>query len=85
MIDVGDSRPRLELGNYPWSATIVAAHGKTAGKLDDLVPQAVQEKLARAAAHGFFIIHLGNGKAAFAALENHRDVDVQLAYLEEWV
>lgn len=84
MIDLGDSRPRLEIGTYPWSDTIVAAHGNTARKLDELVPQAVQEKLARAAAHGFFIIHLGNGKAAFAALSNHRDVDVQLAYLEEW-
>jgi len=85
VIDLGESRPSLEVGTYPWSASIVAAHGNTAGKLDDLVPQAVQEKLARAAAHGFFIIHLGKGKAAFAALSNHRDVDLQLAYLAEWL
>jgi len=85
VIDLGESRPSLEVGTHPWSATIVAAHGNTAGKLDDLMPAAVQEKLARAAAHGFFIIHLGNGKAAFAALSNHRDVDLQIAYLAEWV
>jgi hypothetical protein len=85
VIDLGDSRPSLEVGTHPWSASIVAAHGNTAGKLDDLVPAAVQEKLARAAAHGFFIIHLGNGKAAFVALPNHRDVDLQIAYLAEWV
>lgn len=49
------------------------------------MPAAVQERFARAAAHGFFIIHLDNGKAAFAALANHRDVDVQLAYRADWV
>ena len=49
------------------------------------MPTAVQEKLARAPAHGFFTIHLGNGKAAFAALSNHLDVDLQVAYLAEWV
>jgi hypothetical protein len=85
VIDLGEPRPRLEIGAHPWSASIVAAHASSAGRLDDLVPAAVQEKLARAAAHGFFIIHLGNGKAAFAALSNHRDVDLQMAYLGEWV
>jgi hypothetical protein len=35
--------------------------------------------------HGFFIIHLRDGKAAFAALPSHRDVDLQLSYLAEWV
>lgn len=85
VIDLAELRPSLEIGTHPWSASIVAAHGDTAGALDDVVPAAVQEKLARAAAHGFFITHLGNGKAAFAALENHRDVDVQIAYLSEWV
>jgi hypothetical protein len=59
VIDVGESRPKLEIGAHPWSASIVAAHG-------------------------FFIIHLANGKAAFASLSNHRDVDLQLAYLAEW-
>jgi len=85
VIGLSDSRPRLEVGTHPWSASIVAAHGSIAGKLDDLVPTAVQEKLARAPAHGFFTIHLGNGKAAFAALSNHLDVDLQVAYLAEWV
>jgi hypothetical protein len=86
VIDLAESRPRLEVdAHHPWSASIVAAHGDTAGALDDLVPAAIQEKLARAAAHGFSITHLGNGKAAFATLSNHRDVDVQIAYLSEWV
>ena len=85
VIDVGETRPRLEIGTHSWSAPIIAAHGSTAGALDDLVPAAVQEKVARAADHGFFIAHLGNGKAAFAALPTHRDVDRQVAYLSEWV
>jgi hypothetical protein len=85
LIDIGDSRPRLEVGARPWSATIVAAHGSAGGRLDDLVPEAIQEKIARAPAHGFFIVHLANGKAGLAALPSHRDVDRQLAYLEEWV
>jgi len=62
----------------------VAAYGESSGKLDERMPAAVQEKLARAAAHGFFIVHLGGGKAGFAVLPNHRDVDRELAYLAEW-
>lgn len=85
VISLSQSRTRLEVGDYPWSATIVAAHGRSADRLDDLVPAGIQEKLARAAAHGFFILHLGDGKAAFAALSNHHDVDLQMAYLDEWV
>ena len=84
-IRVGDSRPNLEVGPHPWSAIIISAHGKTAGKLDDVVPLEVQEKLARAAAHGFDVIHLGNGKAAFATLSNDPDVESQIAYLSEWL
>lgn len=85
VIGLSAARPSLDVGTHPWSASIVAAHGSPAGTLDDLVPAAIQEKLARAAEHGFFIIHLGNGKAAFAALANHRDVDLQIAYLAQWV
>jgi hypothetical protein len=84
-IRVGDSRPSLEVGTHPWSAFIISAHGKTAGKLDDVVPLEVQEKLVRAAAHGFDVIHLGNGKAAFATLSNDPDVESQIAYLSEWL
>ena len=85
VIRLSESRPRLDVGAHPWSAAIVTAHGGTGGTLDDVVPAAVQEKLARAAAHGFFILHIGGGKAAFAALPNHRNVDSQLGYLAEWV
>jgi hypothetical protein len=85
VIGLDASRPSLEVGSHPWSASIVAAHGDQGGRLDDVVPEAIQEKLARAAAHGFFVMHLGNGKAAFAALPSHRDVDVQVAYLSEWI
>jgi hypothetical protein len=84
-ISLSASRPRLDVGSHLWSASIVTAHGGTGGRLDDLVPAAVQEKLARAAAHGFLILHIGSGKAAFAALPNHRDVDLQLGYLSEWL
>jgi hypothetical protein len=85
VIGLGASRPRLEVGAHPWSAAIVAAHGDASDKLDECMPAAVQEKLARAAAHGFFIVHMGGGKAGFAVLSNHRDVDRELAYLAEWV
>jgi hypothetical protein len=84
VIDLGASRPHLEVGTHPWSASIVAAHGECAGKLDERMPAAVQQKLARAPEHGFFIAHLGGGKAGFAVLPNHRDVDRELAYLAEW-
>lgn len=86
VINLGESRwPTLEVGDHPWSASIIAAHGDTGGRLDDLVPAAVQEKLVRAAAHGFFLIHVGNGKAAFATLSDHRDVEQQIDYLSEWL
>ena len=68
-----------------WSASIVAAHGDSAGALDDVMPGDTQQKLVRATKHGFFIIHIGKGKAAFATLESHRDVDSQLSYLAQWV
>jgi hypothetical protein len=84
LIDLSSARPRIEVGAHPWSAWIVAAQGDAPGKLDERMPAAVQEKLARAAAHGFFIVHLGGGKAAFAVLPSHRDVDRELAYLAEW-
>jgi len=81
----GESRTKLDAGAHSWCASIVAAYGDAPGTLDSLVPPGSQQKLARAADHGFFIIHLRNGKAAFATLSNHRDVDSQLAYLAEWV
>ena len=84
-VDLNDSRPTLEIGTHPWSPSIVSARGKKGGKLDDFVPADVQEKLVRAAAHGFRIIHLGNGKAAFATVSNDRDVERQIAYLAEWL
>lgn len=84
VIGIGETRPRLDVGTHPWSSSIVAAHGDAAGKLDDVVPAAVQQKLVRATEHGFFVIYLGDGKAGFVALPNHRDVDAQLSYLREW-
>jgi hypothetical protein len=84
LIGLQTQRPRLEVGLHPWSASIVAAHGEPPGKLDERVSPAAQEKVARAAEHGFFAVHLANGKAGFAVLPNHRDVDRELAYLAEW-
>jgi hypothetical protein len=84
LIGLQTQRPRLQVGVHPWSASIVAAHGEPPGKLDDRISPAAQEKIARAAEHGFFAVHLANGKAGFAVLPNHRDVDRQLAYLAEW-
>jgi hypothetical protein len=84
-VELDDSRPTLEIGAHSWSASIIAAHGDKGGKLDDLIPEDIQEKIVRAAEHGFSIIHLGNGKAAFAARSSHEDVEDQIGYLAEWL
>lgn len=82
---LADERPRLAIGAHPWSEAIVAAHGDVTGSLDEAMPAAMQERLAKAGAHGFFTIHIGGGKAAFAANPAHRDVDVQMTYLNSWI
>jgi hypothetical protein len=82
---LADPRPLLPVGAHPWSESIVAAHGDVTGSLDEAMPPAMQERLAKAAAHGFFTIHVGGGKAAFASNAAHRDVDAQMAYLNSWI
>ena len=82
---MADERPLLEVGTHPWSESIVAAHGDVRGSLDEAMPAAMQEHLARAAGHGFFTIHIGGGKAAFAANAAHRDIDAQMTYLNSWI
>jgi hypothetical protein len=82
--DLSDARPRLDIGAHSSSDAIVAAFGDAAGKLDDVVPAAAREKLARASAHGFFTIHVRGGKAAFVANPAHRDIDSQMTYLNDW-
>jgi len=84
VLELGERSPRLEVAAHAWSESIVAAFGDAPGKLDEVMAPAVQEKLARAADHGFFIVHLGGGKAAFVALPDPRELDRQLAYLAEW-
>lgn len=76
---------RLETSDQPWTRSILAAYGVTPGKLDDVVPPAIQEKLARAADHGFLRIHLADGKAGFEVLPARRNVDAEWTYLSEWV
>ncbi len=80
-----DERPLLPIGTHPWRDAIVAAHGDVRGSLDDAMPAPMQERLAKAGAHGFFTIHVGGGKAAFASNAAHRDVDAQMTYLNSWV
>ena len=82
---LADERPLLDVGAHPWSESIVAAHGDVTGSLDDAMPAAMQERLARAGAHGFFIIHVGGGKASFATIPAHRDIDAQMTYLNSWI
>lgn len=82
---LADERPLLTIGTHPWSESIVAAHGDVIGSLDDAMPAAMQEHLAKAGAHGFFTIHIGGGKAAFAANAAHRDIDAQMTYLTSWI
>jgi hypothetical protein len=83
---IGLSEPGAELERSPhaWAKHVVTAHGAASGKLDAVVPPGVQQKLARAAEHGFFSVHLAGGKAAFSVLPGKRDVDREWAYLSEW-
>jgi hypothetical protein len=74
----------LEIGRHPWSDTILAAYAASEGKLEDLVPESVQERLSRAAEAGFFCVHLGGGRAGFAVLPGHHDVDAEWRYLSAW-
>ncbi len=75
---------KLELTRHPGAESILSAYGSAAGKLDDVMPAAVQQRLARAAAHGFLSVHLAGGKAGFGVLPSHGDVAAELAYLSEW-
>jgi len=75
---------RLELTPHPGAEAILAAYGASGGKLDDVMPAAIQQRFARASAHGFLSVHLAAGKAGFAVLPSHRDVAAELAYLAEW-
>jgi hypothetical protein len=75
---------KLTLGGHPGTEPILCAYAEAGTKLDELMPVDVQQRVARAAAHGFLFVHIARGKAGFAASPAHRDVDAQLAYLTEW-
>jgi len=85
VIEIHPPGAALEVGAHPWTNRIVAAFGASPGTLDELVPPAVQERLARSADHGFFLVHLASGKAAFSVLPGRRNVNREWAYLAEWV
>jgi hypothetical protein len=74
----------LELTRHPGTEPILCAYGDRPGKLDERMAAAVQQRLARAAAAGFMRVQLAAGKAGFAVLPGHRDVEAELAYLAEW-
>jgi hypothetical protein len=74
----------LELTRHPGTESILCAYGERPGKLDECMSVAVQQRLARAAAAGFMRVQLAAGKAGFAVLPAHRDVDAELACLAEW-
>jgi hypothetical protein len=76
--------PELERARHPWSRQIFAAFGREHAKLDEVVPPAVQQRIALAAEHGFYAVQLANGKAAFSVLPGRRDVDREWAYLSRW-
>ena len=85
LLDIDPPGAALEVGAHPWASRFVGAYGAHPGRLDELVPPAVQERLARAADHGFFVIHHALGKAAVSVRPGRRDVDREWAYLSEWV
>jgi hypothetical protein len=73
----------LELPHSP--TFVLAAFGAEAGTLDDALPAATQDRLLRAAGHGFFGAHFGGGKVALLALPDQQDVLRQWHYVVEWM
>jgi hypothetical protein len=84
LIGLSEQGAELEREAHPWAPHVIAAYGAAPGKLDAVVPPAVQEKLALAADHGFFSVLLARGKAAFCVLPGARNVDREWAYLSQW-
>lgn len=74
----------LELGGSPHARAFLAAFSDRPGKLDELLPQDTQERLAKAVDQGFFAAHFAAGKLALEVQHDRPDVDRQLAYLAEW-
>jgi hypothetical protein len=74
----------LELPSGPRAGVVLAAFSDAPGKLDERLPAATQERLARAVAAGFFAAHFGAGKLALEGAPDWRDTDRQLAYVSEW-
>jgi hypothetical protein len=74
----------LEIAKSVHTQSFIAAFGAEPGKLDERLPAATQERLARAAALGFLSAHFGAGKLALAAAPDRPDVQQQLAYVGEW-
>jgi hypothetical protein len=84
LISLSERGAELERSPHAWSANVIAAYGAVPAKIDDVVPPALQEKIVRAAEHGFDAVHLANGKAAFCVLPGKRDVEREWAYLSQW-
>lgn len=74
----------LELPSGPRAGVFLAAFSDAPGKLDERLPEATQERLARAFEAGFFSAHFGAGKLALEGFPDWRGIDRQLAYLAEW-
>jgi hypothetical protein len=74
----------LELPSGPRAGVFLAAYSDAPGKLDERLPAATQERLARAAAAGFYAAHFGAGKLALQGFPDWRDTGRQLAYVAEW-
>jgi hypothetical protein len=75
----------VALGLPPADTSVLAAFGAEAGTLDDALPAATQDRLRRAADHGFFGAHFGPGKVALVALPDRQDVERQWHYVVEWM
>ena len=84
LVSLGALGVRLEIPKRPGCERFFAAFGASPGKLDDALPAATQERLARAADLGFFAAHLGAGKLGLAALPDQKDVDRLWNYVSEW-
>lgn len=74
----------LELGETPAARAFLAAFADRPGKLDERLPAATQERLAKAVDQGWFAAHFGAGKLALVVQPDRPDLDRQLAYVAEW-
>lgn len=74
----------LILPNGSRPIAILAAWGETSRPLDEVVPQATQDRLARGADTGVLFAHFHGARAAFTVNPHRRLLERQWSWIAEW-